>query len=313
VEVAASSTNVALGTSPSATLVTACMEQARWSVAAHRAKNSYLRWSGASLAIVTGAAFAGTAANEFPAGSGVFRLLSFASALLVGVLAVIGQFLTSPGRMRSWIRARSASEGLKSEVYLYLMRAGPYRRGDARRTLANRLGDIEVAVGDIVSMVAGIAGSAGPAQADTMTHEQYLTQRVKLQIGTYYEPRAASERRLVSRYRAVELALAILGAVLGALAGFSGHASVSRWASVVTTALAAVAAHLAAARHEYQVTTYTATALRLKQLRDRFEDSCSERGSATADEIDAFVTDCEAAISIENQGWMAQWTAAPRP
>jgi hypothetical protein len=217
--------------------------------------------------------------------------------------------------MRGWIRARSVAEGLKTEIYSYLMRAGPYRKGDALETLEGRTRDILDAVADIASLVAGVGPAKnGPPASDTITADEYLKQRVELQIHDYYEKHAETEQRIVSLYRIAEVVLAILGAGLAAWAGFTGNGNVSHWAAVVTTAIAALAANLAAGRHEYQVTTYTATALRLKRLSSRFRDRHPPGKWGTPDEIDSLVTECEAAISVENQGWMAQWqqrTQAP--
>ena len=69
---------------------------------------------------------------------------------------------------------------------------------------------------------------------------------------------------------------------------------------VVTTVATAVAAYIAAARYDHLVIGYLRTAQRLEHLRQ-------EQLAGPAGAPAAFIDACEAAISVENQAWMARW------
>jgi hypothetical protein len=79
----------------------------------------------------------------------------------------------------------------------------------------------------------------------------------------------------------------------------------SAWIAVVTTISAAVAAHVGAARYEYQLIEYLRTADELSQLR---RDAAATTSAA---ELDQLVVRCERIISIQNEGWMAKLSAMP--
>jgi hypothetical protein len=153
------------------------------------------------------------------------------------------------------------------------------------------------------------SGSRQTIAPDPLSIEQYIELRVNQQIEGYYTPRAASETRKVKRLRAIELWLAGGSASLAAIIAVIGAEncySMAPWSAVMTTAMAAVVAHLSLGRHEHQVTTYTPTAPHLRRLSSLFKDT--HKGcTPTSQESDEFVTACESTISIENQGWMAEW------
>ncbi len=104
----------------------------------------------------------------------------------------------------------------------------------------------------------------------------------------------------------------MLAVILGALSGAAIAAGLPKlfalgpWAAVVTTASAAVAAHLAASRFDYQTVLYFRTADRLKSLRDEWLATSNRLDPAI---VARFVDDCEHAISAENEAWLAKWNA----
>jgi hypothetical protein len=289
-------------TESSHSLQTTWNMQAQWSEAATLAKRRYVRWGQVSLVLSILAAALATAANQLPGQ----RLTAAASATLLAVLALIGRNKTSSASMRSWLRARSVSEGLKTEAYRYATRTGPYAAAEPAMALSERTGEIVKGAADLHGLVAGCNPTVSPPPAEQLSAEQYLAERVDTQIKDYYGKRALSESKLVDRYKLIELVLAIGGAALTALASAMDTSWLAPWGAVITTAMGSFAAHLAAGRHEYQVATYTATRIRLQMLSDRFRDQTRRTGPDSA-RIDQLVSDCEAAISVENQGWMAEW------
>jgi hypothetical protein len=80
---------------------------------------------------------------------------------------------------------------------------------------------------------------------------------------------------------------------------------VSAWIAVVTTLSGAVAAHVGAARYEYQLIEYLRTADELSRLR---RDAAA---TTSATEVDQLIVQCERIISIQNEGWMAKLSSAP--
>ena len=290
---------------PAHALRTTWTLQGQWSKAANVAKRRYLFWGRVSLGLSIVAAACATATNHVSADAG-HRSLAAGSAVLVSILAVIGRRKTGPTALRNWIRARSASEGLKTEAYRYLTRTGPYATGAPAQTLSERMGELTKAVEDLNKLVAGIVGSGRPEPSDPLPIDQYLAQRVDSQIVEYYERNAAKEAKLVEGYQLVELLLAVTGAALAGWASVVSSSQLAPWSAVITTAMAGIAAHLSASRHESQVTTYTATKVRLQQLSDRFRDEARAKSPDQA-RIDQLVSECEAVISVENQGWMAEW------
>lgn len=77
------------------------------------------------------------------------------------------------------------------------------------------------------------------------------------------------------------------------------------WVAVVTTASAAVTAHLAASRFDHQAMIYYSTADRLTNLRDEW---LVMPDRLDPDIIGRFIDDCEHAISTENEAWLAKWS-----
>jgi hypothetical protein len=84
--------------------------------------------------------------------------------------------------------------------------------------------------------------------------------------------------------------------VLAALAAAFQIGGLAAWVPVVTT----IATSVTAARYDHLVIEYLRTAQRLQHLR---QDHLANPASNPA----AFIDACEAAISVENQGWMARW------
>jgi hypothetical protein len=91
--------------------------------------------------------------------------------------------------------------------------------------------------------------------------------------------------------------------VLGAI-GASGWTAA--WVAVITTMIATLTAYIAAERYQYLIVSYQATARQLDMLKTAW----LAQGQPEADvaKRHAFLRDCEEAISIENQGWMARWS-----
>jgi hypothetical protein len=275
-------------------------EQSVWSQVANRLKRDLERKRTLALGFTVVGAVLSAAAVAVGLSSGVAKVLAFASAASVAVAGLV-RVRTGKRAVQDWTRARSVSEAMKSEVYLYLTRLRDEGDDDREVKLGQRIGDIEDDGSDLLRFKLDVTPHHRPLpQVDDV--ESYLRVRVGGQLDDYYRPRAAELGRKVTLFRRIELGLGIAGAVLAAAAGTWEREAIAVWVPVVTTVGAAITAHAAAARYEYLLVEYLRTAEELERLRDR-------RGSASNLTDEALVKKAENIISVQNQGWMAKLTS----
>jgi hypothetical protein len=240
----------------------------------------------------------GVLAVQVGGGAGAGRWLAVGAGVAVGLVPLV-RGGASQEAVGAWTRARSVSEGLKSEVYAFLAGGSAYVDGERDQTLSARTGEIVTSVDDLVGATAGIRpdGRPLPAVGDV---DSYLVERVDGQVEGYYRPKAALYARRLGWLRRVEVTLGAASVVLAVLAGTGGVVAAGAWVAVVSTVAATVAAHAGAARYDHQIVEFERTAARLVQLRMSWQ----VQGRSPAELIDA----CEEVISIENQAWMARLT-----
>lgn len=279
-------------------------QQSVWSQTANRMKASIGRARSAALSLTVGGAALATLATRLSATqTAASSALAITAAVSVGLVPVLRPWFT--GRvLRDWTRARSVSEALKGEIYLYLARAGDYKGEDRDRQLRETTDRAQQQGADLLrySIATLPVQRALPKVND---YTSYLSVRVDGQIDDYYRPRARNLQQRLHQYRGVELALAVVGVVLGALAASRAEWGLGAWIAVVTTISAAIAAHVGAIRYEYQLIEYLRTADELKRLRRE----AAVATSPTA--VDQLVIRCERVISIQNEAWMAKLSAPP--
>ena len=138
-----------------------------------------------------------------------------------------------------------------------------------------------------------------PAVHDTGS---YVDLRVSDQIRNYYDSKAAIYEGRVRRLRAAGDLLGVTAVVLAAVAAAFGVGALAAWVPVVTTIGTSAAVHIAAARYDHLVIEFLRTSQRLEHLCREFRDNPGQDPAA-------FIDACEAAISVENQAWMARWDA----
>jgi hypothetical protein len=279
-------------------LIWAWAQQRVWSQTANRLKRRIDRARSVALGLAIAAAtLAAGAVQLADLASWVGPTLAAAAAISAG-LGPIGQRRAGTDQIRSWIRARSASEGLKTEVYACLAGGSRYIGDEPERRLGERTADIVASVADLQRHSLGITPDTKPLPA-VVGIDSYITERVNAQIDGYYRPKAASFEHRVRRLRAVGDGLAVIAVVFAAVAASFHVPALAAWVPVVTTVGTSMVAYLAAARYDYLIVEFLRTAQRLEQLRGSYPRDPSASAS--------FVDDCEDAISIENQGWMARW------
>jgi hypothetical protein len=279
-------------------------EHVGWSQTADRLKSRLTFWRSVVLTLtVVGAALQTLAATV---GLSPIRL----GAGAVGTVAlVLVPFLTryflTAAETRKWLRARSVSEGIKSEVFTYLASAEPYVGPDALDRVRKKVRDIRE-WGKNLDLERAKVGSPTAPAPPSLDVDAYLRSRVYQQVREYYRPKAQQNADHAEQFRRVEIAFAGLAAVLSAIVTFLGEpmsAQLGPWVAVLTTVGGSIAAHAAASRYDFQATTFFATA---RQLEDLAQDWQATGKSAPSKEWSEFVHACEEAISAENRGWMAK-------
>ena len=203
-------------------------------------------------------------------------------------------------QVRRWTRARSVSEAIKTEVFLYLSQSGGYDGSDRDRRLESEVRRLEQEAGDLQRYTEEIRAKERPLPA-VHDVDSYLEVRVRQsQLDGYYKPKARFMRQRLRQLKAVEVTLALVAAALAAVASISP--SVGAWAAVATTAGGAVAAYVASARYEFSWIEYSRTASELQRLLDR--RTAPDGRMLSGSEL---VGECEQVISVQNQAWMAKW------
>lgn len=283
-------------------------EQSLWSRTANRMRKHINRARVAALVAAVTAAVLGAAAGavmsysaSWAAGAG--RVLAVLAGLGVGVLPLLRPYW-SGDRLRDWTRVRSISEALKSDVYLWLARAGEYRGDDQAARLREETDKVRADGADLLRYREGIVAEERPLPA---VHDlaSFFAVRVIGQVDGYYRRRARELQRLLRRFRGAGIALGAVGVVVGAVAAVSSASSLGPWIAVITTVSTALAVHVAAGRYDFQLIEFLRTAERLDQLR--------RKAVSTADlsELGALAAEAEAVISVENEGWMAKLAEEP--
>jgi hypothetical protein len=224
--------------------------------------------------------------------------LGVLSAIALGLAAYFGKEILNPEKERRWIRARSTAESLKAEAYLFLAGATPYDKAEAVDLVFKRTEELIDTVKDLPTKTISEEDKGKGLPPTALSVDQYIEMRVNDQINEFYVPRAIENERVTKRGRQISLFLGALAVVLG---GWT-----AAWVAVITTVTVAIAAYLYAGRYQYLVISYQATARRLELLRSRWQ--ASGMTDANADERNQFIHNCEEAISVENNAWMAEFT-----
>jgi hypothetical protein len=202
--------------------------------------------------------------------------------------------------VRRWTRARSVSEAIKTEVFLFLTASGDYSGSDREQRLEVEVQRLQNEASDLLPFTEAVQPKDRPLPAvnDVVSYTEIRVRQS--QLTKYYEPKARELRQRLRTSKAIEVTLALVAAALGASAAISPN--LGAWAAVVTTASGAVAAHIAAERYEYLWVEYSRTASELRRLVDR---RTAADGRPLSDV--ELVAACEQVISVQNQAWMAKW------
>jgi hypothetical protein len=96
---------------------------------------------------------------------------------------------------RRWTRARSVSEAVKNEVFLFLSQSGVYHASDRESRLEAEVHRMEYETGDLQQYTEGVQPKDRPLPA-VHDFDSYLDVRVRQsQLEGYYEPKARLLRK----------------------------------------------------------------------------------------------------------------------
>lgn len=280
-----------------------------WSAIANQQKKAVIASRRLALVFGVAGAITETLAAQFLAWPQVARIFSLAGAVILAITPFLAKGFGRE-QILKWIRARSASEGLKTQVFLRMANAGNYAAAGADQTLQEYVAKIDASAKDLAAEGRDTRQQFKPLPKVARPRD-YLDQRVRQQIFDFYEKKI---RELESDLRACNraaLILTVIAAVIGATAGIVRHESWGVWSAVFTTIAGAVAAYMAAGRYEHLIISYQYTVNQLNAFRANFEPKVAAETVTQAD-FAAFVLECENIISIENQGWMAAWDKSPQ-
>lgn len=287
--------------------------QSQWSRKAVALKAKYRSWTGPLVLMGFAGVVLSTLSPELVRAlsadghqdGGTLRVAAtIAGPLLVAIAAALTRELLGRKSEQQWVKARGVAEGLKAEGYIYAAGAPPYLdRPAAPEQLARKMGDLIAAGEGITDLPDPDPKAVEKRPHAPLTADEYIAGRGQEQIAFHQKEARAQNRRLES-WRAVGVALAVLSAVLGVIAGVRKSASINVWVAVVSTAIATVTALVYAGRFEFFVTTYWSTAQKLGSLIRTWQASADQ----SAGQRGRFVLDCEAVLAAQNQLWAAELT-----
>jgi hypothetical protein len=287
-------------------------EHMLWSRTADRLKTQRARARNAVL-FLTSFGAAGQTLVATATFLGSWKLAAgIVSAGALALTPLITRYFLTAEATQNWLRARSVSEGIKSELFSFWANAGAYaceNQQERLNALTGRVQKIREWGKNLKFEVARTPRSNELTPAIDSAYK-YVELRVREQIENYYRPKAKINADLAARYRLFEIIFSIAAALLGAAATVLDNSSASglgSWVAVLTTIAGGVAAHAAAGRFDFQASTFLATATELNDLVHAWQAAGRpEKG----EEWSEFVRNCEAVISAENRGWMAKLDAA---
>ncbi len=298
-------------------IASAWRDQAVWSETANHLKADLSKWRyRAAIAGVLGAFFETLAATLVPLGAkywwfrALIALIALAGAVSLAVVPYVVRTKVSKDRVKEWVRARSASEALKEVIYRYLVGTPPFSATSSPADLIEQCQIVKEKVQDL-NIYAAFLEPAGKEWPFILTADDYLKNRVNDQIERYYLPKGREKALAAKGLHDLEFGLGLLAVIMGALASAAAATGITQlsvlgpWVAVVTTATAAVTAHLAASRYDHEAIIYFGTADRLTALRNRWLSDLNRLDRSC---VAKFVDDCEHAISTENEAWLAKWT-----
>lgn len=290
----------------STALETVAQSQGQWSETANQLKARFERVRSMVFALSTAAALLAAISSQLDGRPR--QALAVLSTVCMGVVTFLASRLLDARHSQAWVRARAASEALKQTAYRRAALAAPYDDpATADAALRSEAGTILTDVDDLNVHRAETGRSSAPT--GPIAPADYVAKRVREQA-EWHERKAAAAQRSAKRWRAIEFSLALLTAIITAVVGsldktFLGPIDFVALTAVLTTLSGAILAYVEASRYDFIVSTYRATARRL-----RMEETAAPVGATTPSaDWSAFVARCEGILQEQNNSWVAKFSA----
>ncbi len=287
------------------TLKTAWRRQKQWSERANRLKSSLHYWRLTVLGLSIVAAVCGTASGIADPEGTNHLIASLLTALTAGTVPILVKFRLGQEDISKWVRARSASEAFKAEIFQYRTGVGNYSSEVAVENFISVIRRISESVEDI-SSIQVTEPTIEDEKLKKLSINEYVDIRAKSQIEKYYRPKADMHKKKANQFRNLHMALMLLAASLGALSTVF-PIGMGQWIAVVTTITSSVMAYAAAGRHDEISIGFRATANRLEEVVNYWQDKMYKQ-KPTLQQMTTLVAECEEAISTENQSWHAKFS-----
>ena len=289
----------------STALEVVAQSQGLWSETANLMKARYERARGVVFTLSTGAALLAALSSQLDGRPR--QVLAILSTVCMGIVAFVTARMLDASHSQGWVRARAAAEALKQHAYRRAARAVPYDdpatadavlRAEAEKILAD--------VDDLSVLQVDAAKSSAPVGLISVT--DYIEKRVRNQA-EWHERKAGVARQAAQKWRRIEFGLALLTAVITAVVGALEKTQLGWFdfvalTAVLTTLSGTILAYIEASRYDFIVSTYRATARRLR-LEESQTPAATQPPSA---EWSAFVDRCEAILQEQNNTWVAKFS-----
>ena len=280
-----------------------------WAITAAAYKSNVTRWRNIILSFSILGAVIGTLSqqlnlwNFLKGPQWLPSTLGIVSGAALGLAAYFTREALSPDAETKAARARAAAEGFKSEAFLIAAVAPPYDTATTTDELFARTSKVTEAVDNLARQTITTEQGLKGIPTEPLSVDAYIKARVDDQIDSFYVPRAREYETKLANGKYLILGLGTIAVLLGL--GSTRFASFAGWIAVIGTLTAAIAARHYAARYQFLIVAYQATAERLRRLKTDWELARKTDPDA-ADK--KFIVACEETISSENTGWMAEFT-----
>ena len=279
--------------------------QGLWSETANLMKARYERARGIVFTLSTGAALLAAVSSQLDGRPR--QILAILSTVCMGIVSFLTARMLDASHSQSWVRARAAAEALKQHAYKRAARATPYEDpATADAVLSAEAEKILADVDDLSVQQVGAATSSAPVALISPT--DYITKRVRNQA-EWHERKADAARQAAQMWRRIEFGLALLTAVITAVVGALEKGQLGWFdfvalTAVLTTLSGTILAYIEASRYDFIVSTYRATARRLR-LEESKAPAATEPPSPG---WSAFVDRCESILQEQNNTWVAKFS-----
>jgi hypothetical protein len=279
--------------------------QGLWSETAKVLKTSFERTRLIVLALSVAAALLAAVSSQSEGRPR--QVLAVASTLCMGLVTFFTARLLDSSHSQKWVRARAASEAMKAQSYRRSASAAPYdNAATADQLLLDELNKIESDIDDLNGDRVNEGKSSAPV--DLIKPTEYIEKRVTAQA-KWHEDKAEAARTTSRKWLQLEFVLALATAVITAIIGSLDKKQLGAFdfvalTGVLTTLSGTILAHVEASRYAFIVSTYRATARRLRNE----EVKAPANAQPPSADWSAFVERCEGILREQNNSWIAKFS-----